>query len=111
MSDTFGMVGLETVENQYLDGRAVMQCGDETVAEVDRELRVLMKDCYRQAKALLEENQHVVKEIAEFLCEKESITGKEFVDIYNRVTGKDQNEEPENVTEAAEETPNEETNV
>jgi cell division protease FtsH len=88
MSDTFGMVGLETVENQYLDGRAVMQCGDETAAEVDRELRALMKDCYKQAKELLLENQHVVKEIAEFLCEKESITGKEFVDIYNRVTGK-----------------------
>ena len=95
MSDTFGMVGLETVENQYLDGRAVMQCGDETVAEVDRELRALMKDCYKQAKALLEENQHVVKEIAEFLCEKESITGKEFVEIYNRVTGKDVKAEDE----------------
>jgi cell division protease FtsH len=65
-----------------------MQCGDETAAEVDRELRALMKDCYKQAKELLLENQHVVKEIAEFLCEKESITGKEFVDIYNRVTGK-----------------------
>lgn len=88
MSETFGMVGLETVENQYLDGRVVMQCGEETAAEVDRELRALMKECYKQAKALLEENQHVVKEIAEFLCEKESITGKEFVDIYNRVTGK-----------------------
>ena len=88
MSDTFGMVGLETVENQYLDGRAVMQCGDETAAEVDRELRAVMKDCYAQAKALLLENEHVVKEIAEFLCEKESITGKEFVEIYNRVTGK-----------------------
>ncbi len=88
MSDTFGMVGLETVENQYLDGRTVMQCGDETAAEVDRELRALMKDCYAQALSLLEENKHVVKEIAEFLCEKESITGKEFVEIYNRVTGK-----------------------
>ncbi len=93
MSDTFGMVGLETVENQYLDGRAVMNCGDETAAEVDRELRALMKECYVQAKALLEENQHVVKEIAEFLCEKESITGKEFVEIYNRVTGKGETEE------------------
>ena len=89
MSDTFGMVGLETVENQYLDGRVVMQCGDETAAEVDRELRALMKNCYKQAKELLLENQHVLKEIAEFLCEKESITGKEFVEIYNRVTGKD----------------------
>jgi len=88
MSDTFGMVGLETVENQYLDGRAVMQCGEETAAEIDRELRALMKECYKQAKALLEENKDVVKEIAEFLCEKESITGKEFVEIYNRATGK-----------------------
>lgn len=88
MSDTFGMVGLETVENQYLDGRVVMQCGDETAAEVDRELRSLLKDCYKQAKELLLENQDVVKEIAEFLCEKESITGKEFVEIYNRATGK-----------------------
>jgi cell division protease FtsH len=104
MSDTFGMVGLETVENQYLDGRAVMQCGDETAAEVDRELRALMKDCYKQAKELLLENQHVVKEIAEFLCEKESITGKEFVDIYNRVTGKNAGTEDAVATESAEKT-------
>ncbi len=98
MSDTFGMVGLETVENQYLDGRTVMQCGDETAAEVDRELRALMKDCYAQALSLLEENKHVVKEIAEFLCEKESITGKEFVEIYNRVTGKGEAAEREEST-------------
>ena len=104
MSDTFGMVGLETVENQYLDGRAVLQCGDETAAEIDRELRSLMKDCYAQAKALLLENQHVVKEIAEFLCEKESITGKEFVEIYNRVTGKDETAEGEEA-QVAEEIP------
>ena len=113
MSDTFGMVGLETVENQYLDGRAVMQCGEETAAEVDRELRALMKECYKQAKDLLEENKHVVKEIAEFLCEKESITGKEFVEIYNRVTGKNAVVETDDVTESAEEAekPEEETPV
>ncbi len=103
MSDTFGMVGLETVENQYLDGRVVMQCGDETAAEVDRELRALMKDCYKLAKELLLENQHVLKEIAEFLCEKESITGKEFVEIYNRVTGKSTGTE-QNVAEEGIET-------
>ena len=89
MSETFGMVGLETVENQYLDGRAVMNCGDETVAEIDRELQAMMKECYKTAKELLIENQAVLNEIAEFLCEKESITGKEFVEIYNRVTGKE----------------------
>ena len=102
MSDTFGMVGLETVESQYLDGRAVMQCGEETAAEIDRELRALMKECYKQAKALLEENKEVVKEIAEFLCEKESITGKEFVEIYNRATGKGEPAEPEEVSEVPE---------
>jgi len=102
MSDTFGMVGLETVESQYLDGRAVMQCGEETAAEIDRELRALMKECYKQAKALLEENKEVVKEIAEFLCEKESITGKEFVEIYNRATGKGEPTEPEEVSEVPE---------
>ncbi len=131
MSETFGMVGLETVENQYLDGRVVLQCGDETAAEIDRELRALMKECYAQAKSLLRENQHVVKEIAEFLCEKESITGKEFVDIYNRVTGKDEfaeNEEEQKTVNAeqaqpkidvlieeqillADKTPNEDSNV
>ncbi len=107
MSDTFGMVGLETVENQYLDGRAVLQCGDETAAEIDRELQAMMKDCYAQAKALLLENQQVVKEIAEFLCEKESITGKEFVEIYNRVTGKGETTEQEKTDgEETEETKN-----
>ncbi len=88
MSDTFGMVGLEQIENQYLDGRAVMNCGEETVAEIDRELRTMMKDCYARAKELLSDNQEVLKEIAEYLCEKESITGKEFLEIYNRLTGK-----------------------
>ena len=107
MSDTFGTVGLETVENQYLDGRAVLQCGDETAAEIDRELRTLMKECYAQAKSLLLENQHVVKEIAEFLCEKESITGKEFVDIYNRVTGKSEIAEGEEIEVTAADAPEE----
>ena len=98
MSENFDMVGLETVENQYLDGRAVMNCGDETIAEIDRELRKLIKECHAEAKRLLLENQQVLNEIAEFLCEKESITGKEFVEIYNRVTGKNEatdGEEPE----------------
>ena len=88
MSDAFGMVGLEQVENQYLDGRVVMNCGEETAAEVDKELRTMMKECYARAKELLSGHQEVLKEIAEYLCEKESITGKEFLEIYNRLTGK-----------------------
>ena len=119
MSDTFGMVGLEQVENQYLDGRVVMNCGEETAAEIDRELRVMMKECYVRAKELLSENQEVLKEIAEHLCEKESITGKEFLDIYNRLTGKNIKtaEEKEAEKKAAEEekaeeaTPQEDENV
>ncbi len=87
MSETFGMVGLEHVENEYLDGRVVMNCGEETASEVDKELRSMMKNCYTEAKRLLLENQEVLNEIAEYLCEKESITGKEFLEIYNRLTG------------------------
>ncbi len=102
MSDTFGMVGLETVENQYLDGRVVMNCGEETAAEVDKEVRAIMKECYAKAKGLLAENTEVLKEIAEFLCEKESITGKEFVDIYHRITGKETEAKEEEVTEVTE---------
>ena len=88
MSETFGMVGLESIENRYLDGRVAMNCSEQTATEIDKEVRTIIHDCYKKAKQLLEENKYVLKEIAEFLCEKESITGKEFVEIYNRVTGK-----------------------
>ncbi len=97
MSETFGMVGLESVENQYLDGRTAMNCSAETATEIDKEVREIIKDCYTKAKTLLEENRCVLEEIAEFLFEKESITGKEFVEIYNRVTGKQ--EETSNIEE------------
>ena len=115
MSEKFGMVGLEQVENQYLDGRVVMNCGDETAAEVDRELREIMKECYARAKELLLDNQEVLKEIAEYLCEKESITGKEFVEIYNRITGKEiktnEEKEAEKQEEESKETSQEDENV
>ena len=88
MSEKFGMVGLESIENRYLDGRVAMNCSEQTATEIDKEVRTIIHDCYKKAKQLLEENKYVLKEIAEFLCEKESITGKEFVEIYNRVTGK-----------------------
>ena len=77
--------GLETVENQYLDGRAVMQCGDETAAEVDRELRVLMKDCYKQAKALLEETQRKCEDQlaqTQSQCEQLQETARKAADAY-----------------------------
>ena len=72
--------------------------------------KLFEQDCYKQAKELLLENQHVVKEIAEFLCDKESITGKEFVDIYNRVTGKIDVVIDEQII-IADDAPNEENNV
>ena len=105
MSDVFGMVALEHVESEYLDRRAVINCGEETIAEVDREVRELIRSCYEKAKELLAENEQVLKEIAEYLYEKESITGKEFVEIYNRLTGKNvkTTEEKEAEKRAAEE--------
>ena len=85
MSDEFGMVALETVESQYLDGRSVLNCSDETAARVDEAVRRLMKDCYEQAKTLLKDNEEILKKAAEFLIEKETITGKQFMEIFRSV--------------------------
>ena len=85
MSDRFGLIGLESVENRYLDGRAVLNCGDATAAEVDKEVMDILKNCYEKAKGLLSGNRDVLDKIAAFLVEKETITGKEFMAIYNEV--------------------------
>ncbi|WP_066711903.1 ATP-dependent zinc metalloprotease FtsH [Clostridium sp. Marseille-P299] len=85
MSDRFGLIGLESVENRYLDGRPVLNCGDATAAEIDKEVMDLLKKCYEQAKELLAGNRDVLDKIAAFLVEKETITGKEFMSIYNEV--------------------------
>ncbi len=85
MSERFGLMGLESVENRYLDGRAVLNCGDATAAEIDKEVMNLLKNCYEQAKGLLSGNRDVLDKIAAFLVEKETITGKEFMAIYNEV--------------------------
>ena len=87
MSERFGLMGLETIENQYLDGRAVLNCADATAAEVDKEVMKLLKECYERAKILLSENRDVLDEIAQYLFEKETITGKEFMQIYRRIKG------------------------
>lgn len=87
MSEKFGLMGLETIENQYLTGRTALNCADDTAAEIDKEVMRLLKECYEEAKALLEENIEILDKIAEFLFEKETITGKEFMDIYNKVRG------------------------
>ena len=87
MSDKFGMIGLESVENRYLDGRAVMNCSDATAAEVDHEVMRILKECYERAEQLLLENREVLDKIAEHLIQKETITGKEFMRIFKEVKG------------------------
>ncbi len=87
MSDKFGLIGLESVENRYLDGRAVMNCSDTTAAEVDQEVIRILKECYDKAEALLSDNLDVLHKIADFLITKETITGKEFMRIYREIKG------------------------
>ena len=85
MSEEFGLMGLETIEGQYLDGRAVMNCGDETAAMVDGVVKQMLKESYDKAKEMLNKNQNALKRIAAFLVEKETITGKEFMKILREV--------------------------
>ena len=87
MSDRFGLMGLETVENQYLDGRTVLNCSDRTAAEVDDEVKVVLKAAYGKVKEMLAQNREVLDKVADFLIEKETITGKEFMEIFNEVKG------------------------
>lgn len=87
MSDTFGLMGLESVENQYLDGRAVLNCSDNTAGEIDKEVIELLKQCYVKAKNGLKDNMDALDKIAEFLIEKETITGKEFMKLYRQAKG------------------------
>ncbi len=87
MSEKFGLMGLATQENQYLTGRTVMNCGDATAAEVDEEVMRILKESYEEAKRLLSENRDVMDQIAEFLIEKETITGKEFMQIFRKCKG------------------------
>ncbi|MCH5273733.1 MAG: ATP-dependent zinc metalloprotease FtsH [Lachnospiraceae bacterium] len=87
MSERFGLIGLESVQNRYLDGRPVQNCADETAALVDNEVMELLKSCYDKAYKQLSENREVLDKIAEFLVEKETITGKEFMKIYREIKG------------------------
>lgn len=87
MSERFGLMGLESVQNKYLDGRAVLNCGDATAAEIDEEVMKMLKQAYAEAKRLLSENREALDKIAAFLIEKETITGKEFMKIFREVKG------------------------
>ena len=87
MSDKFGLMGLAARQDQYLSGHTVMDCGEATAAAVDDEVMRILKDSYEEAKRLLAENRDVLDQIAAFLIEKETITGKEFMQIFRRCKG------------------------
>ena len=87
MSKKFGLIGLATQEDQYLSGRVVLNCGEATAADVDQEVMSNIKKAYEEAKRLLCENRNVMDKIAEFLIEKETITGKEFMKIFHECKG------------------------
>ena len=107
MSEKFGLIGLATQQDQYLSGRTVMNCGEATAAEVDNEVMRILKESYEEAKRLLNENREVMDEIAEFLIEKETITGKEFMEIFRRCKGIPDPEEKKDETNKDEKVENE----
>ena len=101
MSDKFGMVALESTQNRYLDGRRVLNCSEETATEIDKEIQKMLKHAYKQAYKMLKENEALMDKLAEYLIQKETITGKEFMEIFNReYHGADAGETPTIVVDA-----------
>ena len=94
MSDRFGLMQLESIQNRYLDGNRVLQCSDETATLIDEEVKKLLAECYEKAKKIVGEHLDTMDKIAQFLIEKETITGAEFMKIYR---------EAENLPEPTEE--------
>ena len=87
MSDRFDMMGLATVESQYLEGRASLNCGETTAAEIDQEILSMITSAHEKAKKLLTENREALDKISEYLYEKETISGKEFMKLFREITG------------------------
>lgn len=88
MSDKFGMAALESIQNKYLDGRSVSNCSEETKTDIDKEIVRVLKECYDKAMNILKENRDALDEIAEFLISKETISGEQFMEIFNGVKEK-----------------------
>lgn len=84
MSEKFGLMGLEQQENQYLDQKTYLTCGDATATEIDHEIMKMLSRAYETAKSLLNENRDILDKIAEYLISKETITGKEFMELYHQ---------------------------
>ncbi len=101
MSKKFGLIGLATIESQYLEGRAALNCSDRTAAEIDNEVIAILKESYEEALRLLRENRALMDKLAEFLIEKETITGKEFMEIFRREKGIPEPEKEEPQPEAS----------
>ena len=99
MSDRFGLMGLAETQSQYLDGRAMLNCGDSTATEIDHEVMKLLKKSYDEAKRLLSENRDVMDKIAAFLIEKETITGKEFMKIFHEARGVTESDSKQRISE------------
>jgi cell division protease FtsH len=95
MSDKFGMMCLATVENQYLDGRAGLICGEDTAGMIDKEVLDIINHSYDEAMRMLTENREILNHISEYLYEKETITGKEFMKIFREMKGLPEPEETE----------------
>ena len=94
MSEKFGLIGLATVEDQYLSGRRVLNCGEATAAEIDQEVMRILSESYEKALAILRENRDALDKIAAFLIERETITGKEFMTILEQVQAERRGEIP-----------------
>ena len=104
MSDRFGLMGLATIESQYLEGRAVLNCSDVTAAAVDEEVRKIMEDCYNESKRILSENMEAMDMIADELIREETISGKDFMRLYRQAKGLPEPDGSEKAEENAENT-------
>ena len=111
MSDKFGMMGLATVESQYLDGRASLICGENTAAQIDDEVLQMITDAYAKAKELLTDNMECLDKISDYLFEHETITGKEFMKIFREIKGIPEPEEKKESTSTFFDTDNDPMNV
>lgn len=87
MSDKFGLMGLESVESRYLDGSPVRHCGEETSGEIDKEVMKILQQCYDEAEEIIRNNMDALESIGEYLFEKETISGKQFMKLYREVKG------------------------
>ena len=99
MSEKFGLTGLERAANQYLDNQTVLDCSEVTQAEVDKEITAMLKKAYQEAKDMLTANRSILDHIAAFLIEKETITGKEFMEILRKVQAEEAQKNSEIQTE------------